>query len=178
MLERARNREPDPEPQLGLRGAADWPRDGQALLRRVLRWRETTARAIDRPRSWLLDDAHALDLAARPPRETNELADRTKGLRALRSAQRSDLLEVLRAPIADEEREFPPIPRAPDAREKQVVSKLKEAVVARAAELDLPDGLLCARRHLETLLATRRWPAALEGWRREVLYDALMDRLP
>lgn len=178
LLERARNREPDPEPQLGLRGAADWPRDAQALLRRVLRWREATARAIDRPRSWLLDDAHALDLVARPPHDASELAERTKGLRALRSAQRADLLEVLRAPIAEEEREFVPIPRAPDARDKQVIARLKEAVVARAAELDLPDGLLCARRHLEALLATRRWPAALEGWRREVLHDVLMDRLP
>jgi ribonuclease D len=178
LLERARNREPDPEPQLGLRGAADWSRDRQALLRRVLRWREATARAIDRPRSWLLDDAHALDLVARPPREANELAERTKGLRALRSAQRADLLEVLHAPIADDERAFTPIPHAPDARDKQVIARLKEAVVARATELDLPDGLLCARRHLESLLATRRWPAALEGWRREVLHDALMERLP
>lgn len=178
LLERARNREPDPEPQLGLRGAADWSRDAQALLRRVLRWREATARTIDRPRSWLLDDAHALDLVARPPQDADELAGRTKGLRALRSAQRADLLDVLRTPLADEEREFVPIPRAPDARDKQVIARLKEAVVARAAALDLPDGLLCARRHLEALLASRRWPPALEGWRREVLHDALMDRLP
>ena len=55
---------------------------------------------------------------------------------------------------------------------------MKETVVARAKELDLPDGLLCARRHLEALLATRQWPTSLDGWRREVLHDALMARLP
>lgn len=178
LLERARNREPDSEPQLGLRGAADWPRAQQALLRRVLRWRDRTARTIDRPRSWLVDDAHALDLSARPPTDANALAERTRGLRALRSAQRAELLDILHAPLAADELEFMPIPHAPDTREKQIVSAMKEAVVARAKELDLPDGLLCARRHLEALLATRTWPTSLDGWRREVLHDALMARLP
>ena len=178
LLERARNREPDSDPQLGLRGAADWPRAQQALLRRVLRWRDRTARTIDRPRSWLVDDAHALDLCARPPIDANALAERTRGLRALRSAQRAELLDVLHAPLAADELEFTPIPHAPDPREKQIVSAMKEIVVARAKELDLPDGLLCARRHLEALLATRKWPTSLDGWRREVLHDALMARLP
>lgn len=177
LLERAARREADPEPQVGLRGAADWPRKSQALLRRVLRWRDATARAIDRPRSWLLDDAHALDLSARPPRDSDELAERTRGLRALRSAQRAELAAVMAAPLADEELQFEPIPHAPDARQKATIAAMKDIVNARARELDLPEGLLCARRHLESLLATRRWPATLEGWRREVLHDALMDCL-
>lgn len=178
LLERARRREPDPEPQVGFRGAADWTRPAQALLRRVLRWRDETARAIDRPRSWLLDDARALDLSARVPASVEELAERGRGLRALRSPQRAELFEVLRRPLAADELEFAPIPAAPTPREKAVIAAMKETVAARAKELDLPDGLLCARRHLETLLATRRWPAALDGWRREVLHDALVARLP
>jgi ribonuclease D len=178
MLERARNREPDPQPQLGLRGAADWPRERQALLRRVLRWRDATARLIDRPRPWLLDDAHALDLSARPPQDADELAERSRGLRALRGAQRAELLAVLNAPLAPEERESAPIPRVPSTADKAVISAMKDVVAARAAELGLPEGLLCARRHLESLLATRAWPGALEGWRRDVLHDALAALLP
>jgi ribonuclease D len=178
LLERARNREPDAEPQMALRGAADWPIATQALLRRVLRWRDATARTIDRPRSWLLDDAHALDLSLRPPSDASQLAERTRGLRALRSEQRIALLDVLQAPLTEADLVFMPIPHAPDSREKQIIAAMKEAVVARAKELDLPDGLLCARRHLESLLVTRRWPSALEGWRRGVLHDALMAKLP
>jgi ribonuclease D len=178
MLERARQREPDPEPQVALRGAAEWPRETQALLRRVLRWRDVTARAIDRPRSWLLDDAHALDLCARPPQDAGELAERSKGQRSLRGPQRAELLDILLRPLAADELEFTPIPRAPSLREKATVTAMKEVVTARAAELDLPEGLLCARRHLESLLATRDWPATLEGWRRGVLHDALVALLP
>jgi ribonuclease D len=178
MLERARMREPDTDPQTGMRGAADWPRATQGLLRRVLIWRDLTARAINRPRSWLLDDPHALDLCAGPPKSIDELTERCKGQRALRGAQRAELFAVLTAPMTDAELEFAPIPRAPSAREKSTITAMKEIVAAKATSLDLPEGLLCARRHLESLLATRQWPAALEGWRRGVLHDDLMTLLP
>ncbi len=178
MLERARNRDPDPQPQLGLRGAADWPRERQALLRRILLWRDATARVIDRPRSWLLDDAHALDFSARPPSSPEELAERGRGQRALRGTQRVELLDVLSRALTADEFEFMPIPRAPGTQEKQLIATMKQAVATRAGALDLPDGLLCSRRHLESLLATRQWPTALEGWRREVLYDTLVALLP
>ena len=178
LLDRARQREPDAEPQVALRGAADWPAERQALLRRVLRWRDAAARRTDTPRPWILDDAAALDLSMRPPRDAGELAERTKGLRGLRSALRAELIDVLRRPLADDELTFEPIPRAPSLREKAALAALKDVVAKRALELDLPEGLLCARRHLEALLVTGRWPAALEGWRRDALSDVLTAALP
>jgi ribonuclease D len=178
MIERARRREADPEPQTALRGAADWPLPRQALLRRVLRWREATARRTDTPRPWILDDATALDLSSRPPKSDSDLAERTKGLRGLRSALRAELADVLAQPLEDDDLKLEPIPRAPSLREKPALAALRDAAAARARELDLPDGLLAARRHIESLLVTQRWPAALEGWRRDVLHDALMPLLP
>ena len=178
MIERARRRESDPEPQTALRGAADWPLPRQALLKRVLRWRDASARRTDTPRPWILDDASALDLSSRPPKTDVELAERTKGLRGLRSALRAELFEVLQRPLDDEDLKLEPIPRAPSMREKPALAALRDAAAARATALDLPDGLLAARRHIESLLVTRRWPSALEGWRREVLHDVLMPLLP
>ncbi|MGH8173879.1 MAG: ribonuclease D [Rhodanobacteraceae bacterium] len=177
MLERARQREPDADPQVALRGAADWPRERQAMLRRVLRWRDAAARRADTPRPWILDDSSALDLSMRPPADSGELAERTKGLRGLRSALRTELFDELQRPLAADDLEFAPIPRSPSVREKPALAALKEAVAERARELDLPEGLLCARRHLELLLVTRQWPPGLEGWRREVLHDALLAKL-
>jgi ribonuclease D len=178
LVDRARTREPDPEPQTQLRGAADWAIDRQALLRRVLRWRELTARRTDTPRPWILDDATALDLAYRAPTDAGELSARTKAVRGLRSPLRAELLELLRRPLEDEDRQFEAIPRAPSLREKPVLAAMKEVIAARAKELDLPEGLIAARRHLEALLVTHRWPKALEGWRRGVLHDALVALLP
>ena len=177
MLERARHREPDPQPQVSFRGAAEWPLETQALLRRVLLWRDLTARRIDKPRPWILDDARALDLAARVPATSEDLYERIRGLRALRSPERAELLELLHQPLQESELEFAPIPASPTTQERRAVTALKEVVSARAAELDLPEGLLCARRHLESLWISGTWPSALEGWRKPLLHDPLMERM-
>lgn len=178
MLERARDRNPDPQPQTGFRGAADWTLEQQALLRRVLLWRDTTARRIDKPRPWLLDDARVLQLSVEPPANLETLSEITRGLRALRGPLRAELLEALQRPLNDEEMTFDSIPPAADSTERRVIREMKEIVTARATELDIPEGLLCSRRHLETLYTTRRWPSALEGWRKPQLHDVLMAKLP
>ena len=177
LVERVCRSQPDPEPQRALRGAADWPAEKQALLRRVLLWREAKARELDKPRGWILDDAHALNLVASPPADGNELFERSKGLRALRGPQRQELLAQLQAPLAADERVFAPIPKPATNSEKRLLGALRDEVAAVAAKLDIPDGLLCPRRHLESLVSERKWPAALEGWRKTLLHDALMLRL-
>lgn len=177
LLGKARSRDGDPQPQRGFKPAAEWPRTQQALLRRVLLWREATARRIDKPRPWLLDDPHIIDFVLRPPHDSDELFARAKGLRALRGAQRDELLDVLQHPIQDDEMDFAPIFPLPTSAQKRTIAAMKESVVALAAELNVPDGLLCARRHLEALVFDREWPEALEGWRKGLLYEALMDKI-
>jgi ribonuclease D len=178
MIDRVRRVEPDPQPQRAFRSASDWPRQNQILLRRLLLWRESAARRYDRPRSWLLDDAHALSLAERPPADGNELFERTKGLRALRSAQRAEVLALVQAPPGEDDAVSAPIPPPFNGTEKRALTAMKEAVAAVAQKFDLPEGLLCPRRHLETLVTDRSWPAALEGWRRPLLFDVLNEKLP
>ncbi len=116
---RASHRDGDPQPQRAFKGSSDWSPERQALLRRVLRWRETTARTLDRPRPWLLEDPQAACLVYEPPRSQAELDERTKGQRALRSAQRQELLAVLQQPVtAAEDRSHRTDPR-PSARRDQ-----------------------------------------------------------
>ena len=148
------------------------------MLRRLLRWRDARARTLDKPKPWILDDAHALQLASQAPRDASELFERTKGLRALRGPQRQELLELLLAPLAAEDLAFAPIPPPLDLEQRRAMATMKETVTAIAAQLDMPEGLLCARRHLESLLTERAWPAALNGWRRPILHDLLMAQLP
>ena len=177
LVERA-NPLPDPQPHRALRGAADWPIERQAMLRRLLLWRDASARTLDKPKPWILDDAHALQLAANPPRDANVLFERTKGLRALRGPQRQQLLDLLQAPLTPEDLDIAPIPAPLDLAQRRVLSSMKDAIAAIATQLDVPEGLLCARRHLEALLSDGVWPRALEGWRKPLLYDVLAALLP
>ena len=179
LARRSRRDAGDPQPQRGLRGAAAWPRPQQALLRRIALWREATARRMDKPRPWLLDDPAMLSLAQQPPASPDELFQRTRGLRALRSAPRAELFDVLRAPLMpDEIEETAPIPPAPFGAAKAAVTAMKLAADAIALELDVPAGLLCPRRALEEYVVTRDWPEALAGWRREVLEPVLAAKQP
>jgi ribonuclease D len=173
LIERVRHALPDSQPQRAFRSAADWPRHNQVLLRRLLLWREAAARRYDKPRSWLLDDAHALGFAEQPPASAHELTERSKGLRALRSAQREEVWDLLHAPLTDADAATAAIPPPLSAAEKRTIAAMKDVVAAVAKPLDLPEGLLCSRRHLEALVTERTWPAALEGWRKPLLHDAL-----
>ena len=81
------------------------------------------------------------------------------------------------APLADGELDFAPVFPLPTPAQKRTITAMKESVVAIATELDIPEGLLCARRHLETLVFDGIWPDALDGWRKTLLFDALMGKL-
>lgn len=178
LAARAHRAESDPQPQRAFRGAAGWPRAKHALLRRILIWREHAARSLDKPRSWLLDDAAMLSLAQQPPSAPNELFERTRGLRALRSAPRAELFELLREPVSEAELAgTAAIPPALSGAAKATLAAMKLTADAIALELDLPAGLLCPRRALEEYVTTRTWPEMLAGWRREVLEAALAPKL-
>ncbi|HEX7324081.1 MAG TPA: ribonuclease D [Rhodanobacteraceae bacterium] len=181
LVERAhRNHtEIDAQPQRAFAAASEWPIAAQARLQRVLLWRETTARTLDRPRPWLLDDAHALQLAQQPPATAQELFDRVKGQRALRGAQRAELLVLLQAPVTPADTAaLQPIPPAPHGAVKRAVAAMRDVVQTIAADLDLPAGLLCPRRLLEQFAVARTWPDDLAGWRAGLLRDKLTPLLP
>jgi ribonuclease D len=178
MIERACQRETDLQPQRAYRAASFWTAEQQARLRKVLLWRELTARTIDCPRTWLLEDSRALDLAQNPPADADALVERTRGQRALRGAQRSALLDVLHSALSEDLEQTATIPTPLTNTQKRAIVAMKEAVVQVATELELPEGLLCARRHLETLLTDGVWPVALTGWRQEILQSRLIALMP
>jgi ribonuclease D len=180
MKRRAAQREGDAQPQRGFKTVADWPRERQALLRRVLRWRDATARSLDKPRSWLLEDAQALELVERPPHDSANLDERTRGTRALRAAQRQELFDLLRRPLDSAEIDATaPVMGHPAGEAKRAINEMRSSVDTLAGQLDLPPGLLCSRRTMEEyVMSGGEWPEALEGWRREVLYDRLSALLP
>lgn len=169
----------DPQPQTRLHAAADWSREKQSMLRRLLLWRECAARALDKPRPWLINDKLALDLVAQAPASLDDLRDRMRGQRAMRSAQCKALYAEIRRPLAQEEIEATvAIAPSPDREQRNTIKKLKQAVNLTAEELDIPAGLLCPRRLLEDLLISGTWPEELKGWRRPVLEPRFAPLLP
>ncbi|MFC5743509.1 ribonuclease D [Dyella tabacisoli] len=179
LKQRSCFREGDPQPQRNFRGAAEWPLAQQARLRRILLWRDRTARTLDRPRPWLIEDALAMSLALQPPTTASDLEQRSRGQRALRSPQRTELFELLVPPVTDDEIDATTIiPGHPQGEAKKALAAMKPLIDTLAVELDLPPGLLCPRKALEEYVVTTEWPDLLDGWRRGLLYDRLTNLLP
>jgi ribonuclease D len=179
LKQRATRRGGDDQPQRAMHGAADWAAPRRAMLRRILLWRDATARALDVPRPWLIDDTLALSLAHDPPASLAELEQRSRGQRALRSAPRKELFAVFAAPVSAEElAATAPIAGHAQGEAKKALGAMKLRVDALATELDLPSGLLCPRKVLEEFAVTTIWPEFLDGWRRDILHAPLLALLP
>jgi ribonuclease D len=172
LVASAGNETPDRYPHLALRGAQYLDADAQALLCRLLRWREAQARAGDRPKGWILDNELAIALARKPPDDTRAfhafLDTQPKAPRKLRN----ELWNELAQPLTAEERDVPLV-QAPDNAQKQALRALQDIVASAATRLGLAEGVLASRRTLEALLDGNGWPAALEGWRRPILEPLL-----
>ena len=168
----ARNDVDDGFPHLAVRSAQMLDGDGQARLCRLLRWRDAEARRADRPKSWILDNELAVALCRRLPEDFHRFSDvLDRNPKAPRKSRR-ELWDLLSAPLTDAERDIP-LNRSSDTLDKPRLKAMQEAVAGIAQSLEIPEGLLCARKHLEALLEGRGWPQALEGWRRELLEPVL-----
>lgn len=171
--------EPDPQPQRALRGAWRWPLPAQAQLRRVLLWREDSARDRNLPRRWVLDDDTALAAAIEPGHGAARLASRLAAVPAGRRRSLQALVElVARPPDDDEIAATEPIPGPLEGEDKALAKRLRDEVEAIAGSLDLPTGLLCPRRAIDAMATHGRWPDELSGWRETVLRERLAALLP
>ncbi|MFC7521518.1 ribonuclease D [Xanthomonas populi] len=162
-------------PHVSLRAAQFLEPAAQRRLLRLLRWRDLQARQSDRPRSWILDNELASQLARFPPDDLDALLRQfdkfPKAPRKLAAA----LWEALNTSLPDED--HAPLAQAATDGNKAVLKRLQDAVAQRSRELGLPDGILASRRHLETLIEQHSWPAPLGQWRREVLEAQVMPLL-
>ncbi|MBS0457690.1 MAG: ribonuclease D [Proteobacteria bacterium] len=163
---------PDPWPHLALRGAQDLEPDAQARLCRLLRWREATARASDRPKGWVLDNALALALARRPPSNIHAFHSLLDATPKAPRRSRGELWQLLHAAPGGDQMDLP-LAIAPDSAGKQRLKAMQEAVAAHAERIGIDAGILASRRTLEALLDPRQRDTALTGWRRELLAPVL-----
>src|SRR5690606_3297291 len=90
--------------------------------------------------------------------------------------ERGALWELVHAPLSAEEQAIP-LAAAADPALRPLLRKAQEAVSTLAAELEVPEGLLAAKRHLETLLAGRRGPDAPPGWRQPLREPRLLPTM-
>ena len=172
LLNAAQSETVNPYPHLAFRPAQRLPAAAQIRVCRLLSWRDAEARRANKPRGWILDNSLVVRLADRPPTTRDgldQLLDSTPG--APRK-QREALWDELSRPASADEHNMP-LAADPGSADRAMLKRMQESVAALAITLELPEGVLAARRHLESLVVDQVWPAALEGWRRPLLEPAI-----
>ncbi|MBI5105143.1 MAG: ribonuclease D [Solirubrobacterales bacterium] len=156
----------------------------RAVARELVEWREETARASDRPVSNVLHDSALVEIAKRRPAQLERL-------RQIRGLNEATLHRRGRAIVEAVERgrRRDPIPvegsrpAQPDPEDAPLIALGEALVRTRAMEAGLAYELIAARADLQRIVTCVREGApeppvrTLEGWRRELVGDELLDLL-
>ena len=153
----------------------------QAILSRLIDWREEEARRLDRPRSWVVPDKVLVTLAKRQPMHLAQLSS-VDGLHdAIIRKRGKRIVEVVSGAI-DNQTPHQAFWQSPlRSNHKQWASTLGETVASRAQELGVAPEVLYAGRDIERLIQAtldqQPIPKDLLGWRDSVITQHLVDLL-
>jgi ribonuclease D len=145
----------------------------QARLKYLLDWREHTARRIDRPRPWVLDNAVAAQLVEDPPQTIAALNARLTAQRSFPKRETQNLFDALHDPLPQDYAAVDPVPAPLRGEDEKRVDRIRERIAARATELDLPPALLGPRRLVEAYVRGGNAREPFAGWRAQALADCL-----
>jgi ribonuclease D len=156
----------------------------RAVARELVEWREDAARAGDRPVSGVLHDAALIEIAKRRPASV----DRLRQIRGLNDATLHRRGKAIVEAVArGRQREGIPVegqrPSQPDAEDAPIIALGEALVRARAMESGLAYELIAARADLQRIVTAVREGEpepdvrTLQGWRREVVGDELLQLL-
>ncbi|MFN0092748.1 MAG: ribonuclease D [Acidimicrobiales bacterium] len=150
---------------------------GPALraARAVAAWRERKAAQLDQPVRFILPDLAVVGVAQRAPATVAELK-RVRGLedRGIRTEWAEELIEAVRAGLADQSPLAAPGPAKDVPKELRPAIGLLAAWVAQLAnDLEIDVTLLATRADLESFLREEPDARAAHGWRARVVGEPI-----
>lgn len=149
-----------------LKGVRHLDPDRQAATLALVRWRERTARALDRPRRWILSDELLARIAHARPQSAADVAAVAEIPGRLAARYGEEIVASLQARHDAElaaELERAAQPHKPD---KDALKTLQQRLRERALELGINADVLASRRDLAALLAGAAPEHLRSGWRK------------
>ena len=140
-------------------------------------WRETRAMQRDRPRGWILPDDALHEIARALPQNRAQL-ERVRSLpQGIIDNCATDLLAAVESSAHLASGGLAPRASRPDPAAQARLKALAAAVKRIAEQLQLMPEVLATRRDLQQLVNGDTNVPPLQGWRREVLGEALLSLL-
>jgi len=166
-------------------GAA-WRLDRQqlAVLKALCIWRERTARDRNKPRSWIAKDADLILLAETRPKRVEDLREIRDLSSSVRNHQCESIVrEIAAVDILEEVDDVLAVNRPLTAGQRRRLKRCQSVVRQISEQTGIAVELLARKKQLIALLlqydntAEVEWPLELDGWRRDLLEDRLIDAL-
>ena len=171
-----RRGEPPEEAWRRLKGIQSLPAPMAARARALAVWRERYAQARDVPRGWILKDDVLFVLARTAPQTVAQLA-KVPGLPPATLRKHAEALMACLETEPEVEAP-PPVEIWRTSREGQaLLAELQTLVKETGERLRVTPTLLANRRELEALILGETPPRLFEGWRREIIGDAVAARV-
>nr|WP_320135666.1 ribonuclease D [uncultured Amphritea sp.] len=159
------------------------PPEKMAALRDLTAWRERISRQRDVPRNRVLRNHALLEVINRWPKDARELA-RVPEVRMQQVKQDGDVILGYLKTAAQSAEAKPPesIHRPLSYQWNKPLKVLKAMARNKAEELNIAPEILLRKRDLDALIRTEdqgqfSLPPSLSGWRKEVIGDALLEKL-
>ncbi|MEX1031955.1 MAG: ribonuclease D [Cellvibrionaceae bacterium] len=147
-----------------------------AVLKALSFWRETQSRELDLPRNHVLHERVLWSLAKWQPQSLEALRgiEELDGRKIKRFGQ--ELLGLIAGAAALEADSYPePLPAPLPINERKLVKLLKDAIARKADELQVLPEVLAKKADYEFLVRFGRLSERLQGWRREVIGESLLQ---
>ncbi len=159
---------------LRLKGSAQLQPEQRAVLKQLAAWRELRAIAADKPRGWILSDEALRNISERLPGSLDELGHTRDLPPAVLRKQGEALLELVINGRSNAGNEAPARDFRPSNQQQSQVAKLMQLVRSTAEQIEVSPELLATRRDAEQLVYFGKQEALLQGWRKDVIGEALI----
>ncbi len=159
---------------LRLKGTAQLQPAQRAVLKQLAAWREQRAIQADRPRGWILSDEALRNISERLPVTMEELGQCRDLQPAVLRRQGETLLALVAVGLHNADEEPPARDFRPTSQQQSQVSKLMQLVRGTAERIAVSPELLATRRDAEQLVFFNKRDGLLQGWRRDVIGEALL----
>ncbi len=149
-----------------------------AILRQLAAWREQQARERNRPRKWIISDDSLIALARMAPTQLAQL-EKIRGLNNshLKNAGREILAEIETAQALPRE-QWPRLPAKKTGKQDEILIDLLMCVLKLQAQRHgISPAILGTRKEVEKLLHSPKRSALMQGWRRHIAGEQLIDVL-
>ncbi|HLF10586.1 MAG TPA: HRDC domain-containing protein [Gammaproteobacteria bacterium] len=161
-----------------LRGARTLTLAQQSAALALVRWRESTAQRLDRPRRWILADEALVGIAQALPASLDELHATLTVAARFAAKHGAEILAAIAESGSEQLRSIVREHSLQQAPDKQRLKELQEIVRRRAGELKLEPEILATRRDLAALAVGSPPGHLRQGWRATELAGLLGSPAP